>query len=390
MILGVATSTVSVLNTFSFAETSRIKLRAFSPQPPNQFLEEILDEVLLTPKFPFQLASNVFDYLKGVFIFYDLTTKNFLKALHHCLLQHYLHGNAYSICATTFAQAKANIAQLKHDDLEMIRRLPSFRPYVESMTNYAAVISIFQNDEFFRKTLINMVRDIYSYQLKFHGFVRMLFILVKDLPKSPLGKRFSDVFSFCNSTQHCVTTTEDFKKCWQLLTMTSKNEFVVLLRNSCKALNDYIDTYCDEAEIDGQISLEAKKCFKETINQLNSFIDELLAEVNVEEKILQSCGQQMFESRQEFYRNLMEQKQARPKSSEIMDKALEFLRDDVFGKYLMSHKRGTLMELFVYSDCDWLRSHLRGTSRCAIHTALTNPHNYLQVPRNCRLNAQFN
>lgn len=380
MILGVATSTVSVLNTLSFTETSRIKLRAFSSQPPNQFLEKVLNEIILTPKFPFQLASNVFDYLKGVFIFYDLTIKNFLKAMHHCLLEHYLHGNAYALCANTFELALENIAHLKHNDLETIRRLPSFRPYVEAMTDDNGVIDIFEKDEYFREVLEQLVFDYYSHVLRFHGYVRALFNLVKNLPQTPLGRRLSDIYSFCHSTPNCVTTTEDFQNCWQLLALMSKDEFITSLENVSTTLKEYSEEYCDVEDIDEQMRDRIKRSFKKTNKKLRHFIDELQNDQRTEseETATQKYGPQVFESRQSFYRNLLERNQTKTESKEIMTKVLDSLRVD-FEKYLIPYKRMPLHELFVYSDCDAVRSHLRGTSRSAIHSALTDPNCYLQV-----------
>lgn len=59
--------------------------------------------------------------------------------------------------------------------------------------------------------------------------------------------------------------------------------------------------------------------------------------------------------------------------------ALDFLRDQVFVKYLLPHSMGPpLYELFVFSDVSAIRSHMIGAPRAALHTALNNPQVYLQ------------
>lgn len=380
-----ATSTTALLNTLSFNETTRIKLRVFSGQPPNQILDQIFDDVILTPKCPFQLASNVLDYLKSVFIFYDLTAKNFLKATRYCLLDQYSRGNAYALCATTYKQAKKNISHLKHNDFETIRRLLSFRPYVESLTNPADVLAILQNDEFLRKRLIDMVRNIYVFFFKFHGYIRFLWTLVKDLPKSPLGKRLSDIYMYCHMSKKSITTTEEFDKCWALLSLMSKDEFIELLEKCYMVFEYYEKDYCNDKTIDESMLEEAQNAFDETSAKLRNLIDELKQDrPSVERQATQLSNLKVFENRTAFYAN-MKQHQKHPisETNHTIRTILEFLRVEVIEKNLPSRNQAPpLLELFVYSDYDKIRSHLRGASRSAIHKVLTDPHSYLQVCSN--------
>lgn len=347
----------------------------------------MLDQIILTPKCPFQLSSNVFEYLKGHFIFYDLTTKNFLKAIHYSLLRHYSQGNAYAICATTFSQSSLNILdKLKSNDLEAIRRLHSFRSYVESMTDYAGVISILTDDSYFRRHLIILVHNIYKYLFKFYGYIRFLWILVRDLPGEPLGKRLSDVYSLCHPYEKCITDREDFHKSWQLLNLLTKTEFVLLLRKCCGALQEYKDTYLcgDEFKIDSVLADDVTLCFNKTFDHIDQYIKELMQETpksTEEGKISQSNTPQMYESRQSFYQKLNELKQSETnRNDKMIAKILDYIRKNVIEEYMPSQRQAPpLLELFVYADYDSIRSHLRGTSRSAIHTCLTNPNYYVQV-----------
>lgn len=391
LILGVATSTTTLLNTLSFTETTRIKLRVFSGQPPNQILDQIFDSVILTPKCPFQLSSNVLEYLKSVFIFYDLTAKNFLRSINYCLLDQYSRGNAFSVSSTTFNQAKKNISKLKHEDFELIRRLPSYRPYIEAILAKADrksakhIIAIFEDDEYFRNHLIELVRNIYVYFAKFYGYIRIFWTMVKDLPNSPMGKRLSDIYMYCHASQKCVTTTEEFSKCWQLLAMLSKEQFILLLEKCHKALEDYEIAYCNgdenDAQIDQSVLDETHRSFDvifERITSLQREFEEVPAPVEAENE--QPKIGVAFHSRTQFYQNLKQQNKARTESVVLTRKALDFFRYEVFEKHLVSRDSAPpLLELFVYSDLDQLRTHLRGASRSAIHKALTDPHFYLQV-----------
>lgn len=392
LILGVATSTTALLNTLSFTETTRINLRVFAGQPPNQVLDQIFDNILLTPICPFKLSRNVLEYLKDVFTFYDLTAKNFKRSVDYCLLDHYSNGNAYAVCSIKYQQAKENIKKLNHADFELIRRLPSFRPYIESLleSNVAdkaqLVIDIFGHDDFLRKHLIGIIRDVYIHFTKFYGQLRLLWTLVKDLPNAPMGRRLIDVYMHCQSTANGFAGTDEFQKCWQLLGMISKEEFIKLLNKCYDCLVEYTETYCDTA--DNDIMHTVNKAFDETFQLLDKSIEDLERDRSSSEETNNSVLQKQTTAdnamvktnRTMYYQNMMQQNRAAvAKQSTIIRSILYDLRAQLERDILPLNKSPPLFELFVYSDFDQIRSHLRGTSRSAIHKALTDPHAYLQV-----------
>lgn len=388
LILGVATSTTALLNTLSFTETTRINLRVFSSQPPNQIFDQIFDSILLTPNCPFQLSRNVLEYLKDVFMFYDLTAKNFLRSIDYCLLDHYSNGNAYAVCSIKFQQAKKNIENLNHNDFELIRRLPSFRTYVEELLSKAdveqaqLVIDVFEKDKILCKQLITLIGNVYIYFTKFYGQIRFLWMLVKDLPNAPMGKRLVDVYMHCQSAENGFAETDEFKKCWQLLSMTSKDEFIKLLKKCDDCLLNYVEIYCDTADD------VMRTVFDKTLKLLDDSIKELEMDrtstvepkkMDPSPKILADNGVTKT-NRTTFYQNLMQQNRAaQAKQSGKTRDILDDLRIHMEKEILPWKKAPPLFELFVYSDFEQIRSHLRGTSRSAIHKALTDPHAYLQV-----------
>lgn len=383
VIVGVATTTNALLNGLCYTETTRMKIRAFSAHPSNHILEQMLDQIVLTPKCSFQLASNVFEYLKGVFIFYDLTTKNFLKAIHFSLLQHYGQGNAFSLCATSFDQAKQNIATLKASDLEAIRQLRSFRPYVESMTDFSSVLAIFKDDNYFRQHLVDLVQNVYRYLFKFYGYIRFVWTLVKELPNAPLGKRLSDIYVQCQSSQKSLIETEDFQRCWKLLGMMTQNEFNELLHKSCAALNTYEQHFINDVDtIDDDIATDARKAFATTIDDIERLINEIPnieANMDDEPKTV-SNSQKSSDSRSLYYRERLEMNKTTKNNAKQINTILDYIREKIIIAYLPAQNAAPpLLELFVYTDYEHIRSHLRGTARSAIHTALTDPKYYLQV-----------
>lgn len=159
-------------------------------------------------------------------------------------MEHYYKGNAYSLCGSTYEKSLAMTKKLKHVDIEDIRRLPSFRNYVESRTNPAEIIDLLENDEYFLQHLPPLLRNLHEYFANFHCFVRMLFALVKDLPKNFFGKQLRDVYSLCSATD--IFQSESFTCLWQLLTMLSKEEFLTTLDGVVNTLNKYKKSFCSD------------------------------------------------------------------------------------------------------------------------------------------------
>lgn len=167
-------------------------------------------------------------------------------------MEHYNQGNAFSLCSTTFEESLKMIENLNHDDIEQIRQLPSFRIYVESLTDPMNIINFLENDEYFLKNLELLLKNIYQYFNKFHCFVRLLFTMVEKIPRNLFGKQFRDIYSLCSSTN--ILNTDSFHDLWQLLIMLSKDEFLQTLNNAVNTLNQYKERYCSNDVIANETS----------------------------------------------------------------------------------------------------------------------------------------
>lgn len=382
MILGVATSTSAVMKTLSFTETTRIKLRGFTVSSSNSILNEIHNDIILTPRYPLQLSSGVFKYLKGVFMFYDLTAKNFMKAVHHNMLCHYSQGNAYSLCAKSFEQSKKNVRRLQHADFEVIRRLPSFRTYIDSISSYEDVIAALENNEHLRKQLPHLLHDIYSYFYEFYAYIRFIWLLVKDLPGAPLGKKLSDVYvGFHAMQKSAVTDTEDFQKSWKLLAIMSKDEFINLLRRCNRSLIEYEKDFCvvNSSQTNQSVIETVRASLRKTRKNLEMLIEDSKNDLVTmdENQPPQTVSEPQKSSRQAYFTSLLIQgKQNNSGKTALIQRLLDYVKENIVEKISQCPP---LIELFVYSDYEYARDHLRGSPRSAIHMSLANPNHYLQV-----------
>lgn len=157
-------------------------------------------------------------------------------------MEHYYQGNAFSLCSPTFEECLTKIKKLKHDDIEQIRQLPSFRIYVESLKEPRMIIDLLENDKYLLNNMEPLLKNLYEYFSKFHCFLRLLFTMVQNLPKKFMGNQLRDIYSFCSTRN--ILDTQEFNDLWQLLTMLSKDEFLQTINNATATLNQYKKSFC--------------------------------------------------------------------------------------------------------------------------------------------------
>lgn len=108
------------------------------------------------------------------------------------MLEHYSYGNAMSLC-TKAENVERILNNFHHEDCENVRRLMSFRQFVES-EDYAVRIKLLEDDAFFKIQLRQCILAFHEYMLCFHVMLICLHGLVFDLPGAPLGKQVPEFF----------------------------------------------------------------------------------------------------------------------------------------------------------------------------------------------------
>lgn len=124
--------------------------------------------------------------------FFVLIFRNITSRFQYCMMEHYYGDNTKSLCCGRPMLDEA-IANLTAEDLENIRRLPSFRPFLESQ-DCRTKISLFEDDDFFRASLFDQMNRLHDYLYSFYACLRLFSAFVKDLPKNVLGKSASVAF----------------------------------------------------------------------------------------------------------------------------------------------------------------------------------------------------
>ncbi|EDW36209.1 GL17672 [Drosophila persimilis] len=394
LVLGVATAMSAVHSTLPYHVSSKIRLRVFQTQPAPTGLNELLDKVLLSPMYSFHLSGKAFKFLTHIFLYYDFSIHGFIQGFKYCLMEHYFAGNAYALC-TDYSKALNRIKLLTHDDMETIRRLPSFRPYVEQINDCKRIIAVLTDDDYLKKKLPQLLRDCLLHFLLFRGTLEFFTELVGDLPRCPLGKLLRELYVNCLNRP--ITASPEYKECWQMLSFLSKEEFVAKVNKSLARTEHFLVEEIAPLEL-GEGCISVLRPQLQSVRQLLDDVVmgtlEMMPAMSTDESRPAPSLTQVA-SRQELKAQLLQRSQEErhqqvptTEFARSVQKVLEHIETHLVRGHLRALSEAPpLHELFVFSDISTVRRNIIGAPRAALHTALNNPHFYMQC-KCCELREQ--
>ncbi|XP_050067079.1 origin recognition complex subunit 3 [Anopheles maculipalpis] len=385
LVFGVATDISTIHSVLPYHVTSKIKISVFQSEPSTTNLNNILNEVLLTPYCPFHLSSKVFKLLVDIFLFYDFSVNGFIQGFKYALMDHYFQKsiNGLSAVIDDERQLTAIVHELSPSELEQIRQLPSFRPYVESLQNPQEVIDLLTDDDHLKRSLTPMIMQVHNYWFTFHCALHVLHTLVSDLPKAPLGKQIRELYCLCVASD--VTKLSEFKECIQLLSFLSKEEMLQKIQQVLDVILIWVERN-DQLSIEGCLVYDVVPV-EEMANGLVVLSDELVAAnhdpIVSEKQHDKSSFLSPHMGRQELREKLLTAAKHSKSESAVtkaIERIMEYFVKHIFCRYLRPATSETvpLVELFLYNDSTYLRQHIVGAPRAAVHIALNNPQYYTQ------------
>lgn len=158
-------------------------------------------------------------------------------------MEHYYRGDIYSICHKDFGDEMFD--QLSDDDIEQIRHLPSFRPYVEQVIDCDQVIALLTDTAYMRRQLPDMIRSVRRYFACFHCALRILVELLHDVPTTDniSFKQLRSLYADC--AEQSIATLPEFAKCWSLLALMSKTELIPKLKSVSRTITLYLEQFSE-------------------------------------------------------------------------------------------------------------------------------------------------
>ncbi|KAG5885796.1 hypothetical protein JTB14_031513 [Gonioctena quinquepunctata] len=369
-IFGIATSITTLHSSLPYKVSSKICVKVFNSQRSVHYLNNVLENVFFTLDSPFQLGGKVFNLFTDIFLFYDFSVNNFVQNIKFAMAEHFSYGNAMALCSLDKKVTTAAINAFSHEDLENVRHLLSFRKLVES-ESYENRIRLLTDDDYFKTTLKEEIKKIQKYIRRLFMFLRILLILVEDLPKTPLGNQVRDLYGLAVTKN--ITKTQEYGECFKLLGFQSRDELSAKLSK----IIDYLSV---------KISGNTKNKLRDLIDQLNTYskslnnfnmeeIEEAVEEIENNDGVdLESVDRRQFKEKLMGISKL--QKTSLNKYEKYRENILKTL-SEAFGEYLVEPRSFYFHEIFFFDDVS-IKNHIVGCHRSAIHNALNDPQYYLQ------------
>ncbi|XP_055289868.1 origin recognition complex subunit 3 isoform X3 [Moschus berezovskii] len=366
LIFGIATSPVVIHRLLPHAVSSLLCIELFQSLPCKEHLTTVLDKLLLTTQFPFKLSEKVLQILTNIFLYHDFSIQNFIKGLQLALLEHF-YSQPLSVLCCNLPEAKRRIHFLSANQCENIRRLPSFRRYVEKQSSEKQV-ALLTSDKSLKEETQSLLENLHVYHTNYFLVLRCVHQFTSSLPKYPLGRQIRELYCMC--LEKNIWDSEEYASVLQLLRLLAKDELTAMLQNCFKVF---------QSSSAKELGNTAKK-IEEFLAQFQS----LDAETKEEEDTSQSQSKGL--KKMDLYhlqKSLLEMKELRSTSKRqtkfevIREQVVSFV-DSLVREYLLPPDTQPLHETLYFSSAHTLRQHLNAAPRIALHTALNNPYYYLK------------
>ncbi|XP_028843176.1 origin recognition complex subunit 3 isoform X2 [Denticeps clupeoides] len=367
-IFGIATSPSTIQHMLPHSVSSLLCIELFQSLSCTQHLATVIDQLVLTPKFPFKLTGKVLQVLVSIFLYHDFSVRNFIKGLQLALVEHF-HSQPLSVLCCCKKEAVDHAQQFIHQDVERVRQLPSFMRYVENQ-DAEEQVKLLTNDDHVKEVCQKLIKNLRKYHKNYHPVLRCLHSLTSSLPKYPLGKQVRELHISC--LEKNIWETEEYNTAMQLLRMLAKDELVAALQNCADLLRP----------------AKSEK-MKEALQQLEDYItkfdklDQLSSEDLMEEEVT-SPGKDLQKKTDLFQlqKTLLEMRESRRSKKmtpfEVLRNQVLDIVDQLVRTYLIPPETQPMNEVCYYSSSGVLRRHLNATPRTSIQTALSHPYYYLQ------------
>ncbi|XP_056343790.1 origin recognition complex subunit 3 isoform X3 [Oenanthe melanoleuca] len=325
--------------------------------------------IATSPMIIHRLLPHSVSSLLCIELFQSLSCKEHLSTIIDklCIVEHF-YSQPLSVLCCQVVDIKKRAYSLSHDQCENIRRLPSFRRYVEKQES-GKQVALLTNDSFLKEETAKLLEDLHVYHENYVSILRCLHVFTSSLPKYPLGKQIRELHCAC--LENRVWETEEYESSLQLARMLNKTDLVNMLQQCVEIL----------------MSSSGRE-FDKTAEKLKEFLTQFqnleVAEASQERNVSVS-SQKELQKKTDLYqlqKTLLELKESRRSKKLTKFEMLRFevvdYIDSLVRKYLVPAEDRTLHEIVYFNTASVLRGHLNAAPRTALHTALNNPHWYLK------------
>ncbi|XP_023567701.1 origin recognition complex subunit 3 [Octodon degus] len=326
LVFGIATSPIIIHRLLPHAVSSLLCIELFQSLSCKEHLSTVLDKLLLTTQFPFKISEKVLQVLTNIFLYHDFSIQNFVKGLQLSLLEHF-YSQPLSVLCCSLPEAKRRINFLSANQCENIRRLPSFRRYVEKQPAERQV-ALLTNDRFLKFYFKSDIKEPFEEDYMASHLICIIAIIMM-LAKDEL-----------------MTILQ---KCFKVFSSSSENQ----LGSTRKRIEEFLSQFqsLGDAREEDASGLQPKELPKTDLYHLQKSLLEM--------------------------KELRRSSKKQTKFEVLREKVVNFI-DSLVREYLLPPETQPVHEVVYFSAAHTLREHLNAAPRIALHTALNNPYYYLK------------
>uniref|UniRef100_A0A8D0KFZ6 Origin recognition complex subunit 3 n=1 Tax=Salvator merianae TaxID=96440 RepID=A0A8D0KFZ6_SALMN len=365
LIFGIATSPMIIHKLLPHSVSSLLGIELFQSLSCKEHLAKVIEKLLLTNRFPFKLSDKVLQVLINIFLYHDFSVHNFIKGFQLSLLEHF-YSNPLSVLCCELREASKRVSSLSRSQCENLRRLPSFRRFVESQESNKQTV-LLTDDQCLKETTQALLQGLHTYHENYSPVLQCLHVFISSLPKYPLGKQITELY--CTCLEKKVWETEEYESAMQLVRMLAKDELVNSLEKCVEIITSSPAKHLGDAPEKLEEYLRQFKNLEEADDdqgQSISSVKELQKKTDLYH--LQKTLLEMKESRR--HKKLT-------KFEVLRFDVVDFI-DGLVRHFLAPAEMQTLNEVMYFREASVLREHLNAAPRVALHTALNDPNFYLK------------
>lgn len=375
LVLGVATAVSAVHRSLPHHVSSCIRMKVFHSQPSLAYLNEVLEKVFFLPDRPFHLGGKAFKLLLDVFLFHDFSVMGFIQGYKYCMIQHF-HGKDWTVLTCPKEELSSAAKLLSKQDIESVRKLPSVRKHIESLSSRTDQIAWLTDDKFVKGEIVKHLTNLHEYIHSFFATLRCLNVLTSDLPGAPLEKQLRSVYILASTSD--IVKSSELKQCMTLLSFLSSDELESKLAQ--------ILTILRETEPTQMMSVTEK------LEGLLAKFKTLWTPVPTTptKKSPLKSARSPLKSPSKLLMNICSRSQLKEKLKEmsthdihvspyekLRTEVLSFLLEEMFTSFLAPPQTKPMYELVFFDDVAAVKSRIVGSPRQAVLRGLRDPHFYL-------------
>lgn len=382
LVLGVATAVSAVHRSLPYHVSSSLRMKVFHSQPSLAYLNEVLEKVLFLPNRPFHLGGKTFKLLMDVFLFHDFSVMGFIQGYKYCMSQHFFDKD-WTALSCLPEELPTAAKQLTKSDIESIRKLPSVRKHIESLSSRADQIAWLKDDNYVKEETVKLLEELHKYIAEFFASLKCLNLMTADLPGAPLEKHLRSVYVLASTCD--IVKSQELKDSMKLLSLLSSDELEIKLNAMLCILNEAVENGAERLrdvtnKIDGFLPrfktlwLPSSPS-KSLRSPCKSPAKSVKSPLQSPSKILTNIN-----SRSQFREKLKEMKDVSSYLSpfeKLRNEVLACLLENLFTAFLAPPQTKPLHELLFFDDIPAVKSYIVGSQRQAMLRGLKDPHFYL-------------